>query len=354
MSFITRTIRILSCSALIVTQAFACTRILWNDNGNAVMVGRNMDFNIPMPADLWAQPRGLERTGEINGSQLKWRSKYGSVVVVALGQGVTDGVNEAGLDFNALWLAPSDYGPRDINRTGLSAIAWGQFFLDNYATVAEALNDFPKRNIQIVAVPAEANGQKIVPALHLSIADKTGDSAILEYIAGKLIVHHGSQFRVMANAPPYDVQLSTMKQFTGFGGDKPLPGANESADRFVRASYYLKMLPKPTSTPEMMAELLSVMHNVAQPFGVSDPGSPANFPTRWSTIADLTHGVFYFAAVTSPYPVWVDLKKLDFSEHSPVRKLDLTNDRFRSGDSTSSFEPASPYWLSAGETVPSH
>jgi penicillin V acylase-like amidase (Ntn superfamily) len=155
----------------------------------------------------------------------------------------------------------------------------------------------------------------------------------------------------MTNAPPYDVQLSTMKQFTGFGGAEPLPGANESAARFVRASYYLKMLPKPSSTPEMMAELLSVMHNVAQPFGVSDPNTPANFPTRWSTIADLTHGVYYFAAVTSPYPVWVDLNKLDLSERSPVRKLDLTNNPFRSGESTSNFEPDPPYWLSASETV---
>jgi penicillin V acylase-like amidase (Ntn superfamily) len=192
MSIITRTISILTCIALIATQAVACTRILWNDNGNTVLVGRNMDFNIPMPADLWAQPRGLERTGEVNGSPLKWKSKYGSVVVVALGQGVTDGMNDAGLDFNALWLAPSDYGSHDIKCAGLSATAWGQFFLDNYGTVAEAINYFQKRNIQIVAVPAEANGQKIVPTVHLSIADKTGDSAILHGWE----VSHSSRFGV--------------------------------------------------------------------------------------------------------------------------------------------------------------
>ena len=33
--------------------ARACSRVLWNDNGQAVVVGRNMDWPADMQSDLW-------------------------------------------------------------------------------------------------------------------------------------------------------------------------------------------------------------------------------------------------------------------------------------------------------------
>jgi penicillin V acylase-like amidase (Ntn superfamily) len=36
--------------------------------------------------------------------------------------------------------------------------------------------------------------------------DPSGDSAILEYLGGKLVTHHGPEYKVMTNSPPYDQQ----------------------------------------------------------------------------------------------------------------------------------------------------
>ena len=41
-------------------------------------------------------------------------------------------------------------------------------------------------------------------SVHLAVSDPTGDSAIFEYIAGKLVIHHGKEYQVMTNSPIYD------------------------------------------------------------------------------------------------------------------------------------------------------
>jgi choloylglycine hydrolase len=81
--------------------------------------------------------------------------------------------------------------------------------------------------------------------VHLSLADKTGDSAIIEYIGGKVKIYHSRNYTVMTNSPTFDRQLKLARDHKGLGGDKPLPGTSEASDRFVRASYYLKYLPGP-------------------------------------------------------------------------------------------------------------
>jgi choloylglycine hydrolase len=57
-----------------------------------------------------------------------------------------------------------------------------------------------------VIAPTLPNGQ---PAqLHLSISDATGDSAIFEYIHGKLVIHHSKRYQVMTNSPMFADQLA--------------------------------------------------------------------------------------------------------------------------------------------------
>src|SRR5690606_26361028 len=125
-------------------------------------------------------------------------------------------------------------------------------------------------------------------------------------------LHHDRSFTVMTNSPPYDQQLELKKQFAGFGGDKPLPGTTEAADRFVRASYYLDRLPPADSLPRAYAALLSVMRNAAQPFGEPDPERPNISATIWRTISDLTQRRYIYESVYTPNIVWADLAELDF------------------------------------------
>ena len=82
----------------------------------------------------------------------------------------------------------------------------GTIFIDNYATVKEAVNALEREKFIIVSdyVP----GTEKFTTLHLSISDSTGDSAIFEYINGKLKIHHDPSYTVMTNSPIFDQQLA--------------------------------------------------------------------------------------------------------------------------------------------------
>ena len=239
-----------------------------------------------------------------------------------------------------LWLAESDYGKRDESRPGLNIANWLQYYLDNFATVKEAVAFTEKAPFQIVT--ATFDGRSVTS--HLALEDPTGDSAVIEYIDGKPKVYHGRRYAVLTNSPPFDRQLEQLARYRGFGGDDPLPGSTEAADRFVRGAYYLEHLPRPADRRECVAGVLSVMRNLAQPFGTPDPARPNISPTRWRTVCDLTNRVYYFESSLNPNLVWVELKELDFAAGAPFRKLDLRHDRdAHVGDCSRQFEAAAPF-----------
>ena len=180
--------------------------------------------------------------------------------------------------------------------------------------------------------------------MHLSLADASGDSAIIEYTDGKPKIYHDRKFTVMTNSPSFEEQLANLKQYKAFGGDKDLPGSNEAADRFVRAASYLTSLPKPNTYRENVTYILSVVRNVSAPFSASgDPKRPNISATRWRTVADLTNKVYYFESTISPNIVWVQLRKLNFKEGTSVRKLDLTKQLDLVGDVSGKFKKAKPF-----------
>ncbi|MHB9099875.1 MAG: linear amide C-N hydrolase, partial [Syntrophales bacterium] len=120
---------------------------------------------------------------------LKWTSKYGSVIASGYESGTSDGMNEKGLVANMLYLAESEYPPDD-KRPTLVTGAVVQYLLDSFATVEEAVAAMRLEQFRVVTVTAP-NGSK--GTVHFSISDASGDSAIFEYIKGKLVIHHGRQ-----------------------------------------------------------------------------------------------------------------------------------------------------------------
>jgi penicillin V acylase-like amidase (Ntn superfamily) len=178
----------------------ACSRILYETGTGTYILGRSMDWNDPTATTkLWVFPEGMKRDGGIGKNPIKWTSKYGSVIASFYDVGTADGMNEKGLAGNMLYLVETDYG--DAAKTGKPTIsigAWLQYFLDNYATVKEAVEAMQDPPFTVVA-PMLPNGR--AASTHLSLSDSSGDSAILEYLGGKLVIHHGPHYRVMTNSP---------------------------------------------------------------------------------------------------------------------------------------------------------
>ena len=324
--------------------AKACTRIFANDKGGAMLVARSMDWATTTEPVLTVFPRRLERNGGHAGpmtvvadNPAHWTSQYGSVVTTIYGIGTADGINERGLAAHMLYFPPADYGGRDPARPGVQAALWAQYALDNAATVEEALTIFAK--IQIVKVEIDVHGQVQRGTVHLALEDASGDSAILEYLDGKLVVHHGREFRVMTNAPEYDKQLELLSQrdFANPTMETQVPGNVNPRDRFQRATYYLSVLTKPKTEREGIAGMFGLIRSVSIPFGAPVNGS--TFDIEYRTVSDLSEKRYFFELTTAPNVIWTDLSKLNLAGGAPVMTLDPNNIDL-SGDVTSQFQPA--------------
>ncbi|NEN97791.1 MAG: linear amide C-N hydrolase [Moorea sp. SIO3I7] len=239
-------------------------------------------------------PAGMERDGVVGKNSVEWKSKYGSVIAAGFDIGTADGLNEKGLMANLLYLSEADFGERDTSREGISYSAYTQYILDNFATVQEAVSALENDELQVVPSPLPSDsGISRPPTFHFSISDALGDSAIFEHLEGKLVIHHGKEFAVMTNSPIYDEQIGLNGYWESVGGDAMLPGTSRAADRYVRASYYLKNLPTPQSDRQALANVMSVMRNVSVPFRVTDPEQPNLSNTIWRTTADNLRKVYY-------------------------------------------------------------
>jgi penicillin V acylase-like amidase (Ntn superfamily) len=334
-----------------VQPADACTRVVYLGADGTVITGRSMDWSEDMRSNLWVFPRGMKRDGAAGPESPKWVAKYGSVVASGYDVGTADGMNEMGLATNLLYLAESDYGKPD-GKPPLSISTWAQYVLDNFPTVAEAVSALSKEPFQVIA-PTLPNGQGA--QLHLSISDATGDSAIFEYIGGKLVIHHGKQFTVMTNSPSFDRQLALNKYWENIGGLTFLPGTNRAADRFARASFLIGAIPKTTdpnyinAVPgasyinQAVAGVLSVIRSVGVPLGITTPGQPNISSSIWRTVADQKNKVYFFDSATCPNVFWVPLSELDLKEGAPVKKLTVAGGKIYSGSVAGMFEPAEPF-----------
>ena len=133
-------------------------------------------------SNLWKLPSGMEREDGVNGN-LKWTSKYGSVVATAFDLIAVDGMNEEGFAGHILWLAESDYGDPAPADTQLSQAVWLQYYLDNFKTVKEAVAWTKKSKVQIKQL-FDPTGH-LVPTLHLALNDATGHLARMRAMADR-------------------------------------------------------------------------------------------------------------------------------------------------------------------------
>ncbi len=344
-------------SFCISLPSVACTRVVYLGSDNVVITGRTLDWAEDMRSNIWKFPRGMQRDGAAGDKSIQWTSKYGSLVVSVYEAGSVDGMNEKGLVANALYLVESDYGTPTADKPHLSTTAWVQYVLDNFATTAEAVEALSKEPFQLIA-PVLPNGS---PAqAHLSLSDRTGDSAIFEYISGKLVIHHGKQFQVMTNSPKFTEQLALNTYWKNIGGLTFLPGTNRASDRFARASFlisaipltadshYIQNVPDQSYINQAVAGVLGVVRSVSVPLGITTPGQPNIASTIWRTVADQKNLVYFFDSATSPNTFWIQLSMLDFSSNAPVMKLTVAGGKIYAGNVVDKFEKAKPFiFLSA-------
>lgn len=325
-------------------EALACTRVTYLGPQDRVLTGRTFDWKLPITSNLWVFPRGMARDGAAGPRSVTWTSRYGSLIVSGYDIATVDGMNEAGLVANLLWQVDAEY-PEDDGRTPrISLSIWAQYFLDQFATVDDAVAHL--RATPLAAATGEVPDQPgRLTTVHLSLSDATGDSAILEWIDGELVIHHAHEHRVMTNEPRYEDQLAVTRYWRGVDGRQFLPGTNRATDRFVRARYYIDAVRQSDDPRIAAAAVFSVIRNASVPYGIALEDAPNLSTTRWRIVADQKERLFYVESALSPNVFWVDLAALDFEQGARVLRLDLGVDMtaIHAGEVSASFIAAEPF-----------
>ncbi|MDF9792175.1 UNVERIFIED_ORG: penicillin V acylase-like amidase (Ntn superfamily) [Methylobacterium sp. SuP10 SLI 274] len=330
---------------VVVEPAGACSRFVYLGRDGKVFTARSMDWEKPIGTDLYILPRGMARNGEVGPASIRWTSKYGSLVATAFDNSTSDGANEEGLTANVLWLEESQYPAFDgKGPPGLAISVWAQYALDNFATVDEAVVALEKQPFTLVT--SVIPGTQVIANVHMSLSDSSGDSAIIEYIDGKQVIHHGRQYQVMTNSPTYEQQLALASYWSQIGGTVMLPGTNRASDRFARASFYVKSIPQDGDPDHLLASVYGIIRNVSVPLGLSTPEKPEISSTRWRTVFDHKRRLYFFESALSPNTFWTDLNQIDSSkETGKVLKLDLGVDQANvfAGNATRSYRASEPF-----------
>jgi len=270
--------------------ARACTTICVG--GDRPVVAYNYDFH-PQEGLLLVNQRGTVRRSRVEPGGAVWTSRYGSVTFNQFGRdNPTTGMNERGLMVSLMWLDGSEYPPADA-RPAAGILEWIQRHLDLDETVAD------------VIATAETVRPTGTTPIHYFFADARGDAAVIEFFAGRMVVHRGADLPVRALANnTYD---ESVRAYDAAKRRGEVPASRGSLDRFVRGA----MLSEGKGDP--IARGFEILASVA------NPGY-----TRWSVVYDLAARVVHFRTDSNPEIRRLALGGLDFACEGTVRMFDVT------------------------------
>lgn len=326
-----KNIALLSVALSLNTISFssvACSALVFNKNKPAT-VAVNLDWKY-REGTVVIHPRNTLMVSSVDSHRyhpLIWKSRYGSVVFHGghrfKAGPAADGMNEKGLTASVLMLKSSSYSFNEELPT-LNTSEWVQYVLDNFQNVQEVLDD--SANYQLL--PSDYRNVKM--NLHMIVNDAEGQSAVLEYLDGKLIVHTQDNLTppVVTNTD-YDSAVSLLSEYHDFGGTKALPGGYDSNSRFVRAAHYLKRLPGFVAKEEHIAYAFNGLSDVAQA-----PGSA--LPTQLSMVFDIATKTIYFRSINEASVRVIPLDSINFDELN--QPLALNTYQHFSGDVVAKFQ----------------
>ena len=272
-----------------------CTTFVLKDGKGRLFFGRNFDFPAG-PGHIHVNLRGAAKTSLPTPGEkpLTWVAKYGSVSFNQNGREFPyGGINEAGLVIEQMMHeSPKSRYPQKDGRFGLEELQWIQYQLDTAATVADvAASDGRVR----------VSDNSVAP-LHFLVADAKGDTAVIEYLAGKMTCYRGADLPLAACAnSPYEDSLAYYRSLDG-GGLAQISNADgriSSENRFARAAWLAGSYA--TDNGEPVAYALDILQKVA------------SRGTQWSIVYDLEKLAIHFRTTANPRVRVLSVKDFDFA-----------------------------------------
>lgn len=336
-------------AAAIVGTAFACTGITIKTAKNELIQARTVEYGDGnLNSKLIITPRGqhfqsLTPAGKMNG--LKWTNKYGYVGIsmmfpIFIGEGLNEKGLSAGIFYFPHYGSLANFNAKSANKA-LSDMEFVKWVLGNFSTVDEVKSAL--KQVQIVSL--EEKDGKPLPTGHWRIADKQGGNVVLEIVDGGKIHFYDNKIGVLTNAPDYPWHIKNLnnyinlyagnatnyqdngEQIFSFGagtGMLGLPGDITPPSRFVRAFFYLKSLRTPADAQSAALNAFHILNNFDIPIGLEYSASHKEFipndlltATQWTTVSDLSNGVFYYKTMYQSKINKVDLNAINFATVKP-------------------------------------
>jgi len=329
-----------------------CTSFRLGTNDGGVVVGRTMEFPDLMGAKITAVPRGFTGRGIAPGDRVghAWSNAHGFVGIDGFGHPdwLTDGMNEQGLYASLLYMPGfCDYTPADGKEPEelLAIVNVVAYVLGTCRSTAEA-----QEAMQAVTVwPFEVAGFGFAPPTHLVLHDASGDSAVVEWVNGEMVIFD-NPIGVATNAPHFDWHLLNLSNYAGLSANNPepvvvngvtvepfgqgpgmsgLPADVSGPSRFVRATAYVATHQEIPDAKAGEMAAFHILNNFDIPVGFVRDGKAggAQDRTLWSTIANLTDLRYIVRGVDDPNPVAIDLKNTNLDSGDP-RQVELPRGTF--------------------------
>jgi len=290
---------------ILATPALACS-IFSLAEGGAVVCGRNLDLDGPLPGHVIVNPRGITKAilpwkgswpVDYEGEPETWVSGYGSITFTCYGRDfIESGMNEAGLVImeTSLWAV---YPPED-DRPGVSCGQWMQYQLDNYATVEEVL-------LHLGDLRPDGEGW------HYLVADSTGVSAVIEYTNGEPFVIAGDSLEVPAlTNTMYRQAYPHIAMDSAFGGDTDIASGSDSYARFVRMAALMRDYAPRDGGPPV-------------PYAFHILGEISCGQTLRSVVFDATGKSVFWKTSSNQEIRWLEMVSLDLSAGAGVLTIDV-------------------------------
>jgi choloylglycine hydrolase len=319
---------------LIDTTVSACTGGALTAKDGGTVVGRTLEFGVPLDSNLVVWPAGssFRGTTATGNHGLAFTSKYGFIGMTAanLYDQIIDGMNEKGLNVGLFYFPGyAQYAEPTPENTakGLSPGQVTTWILANFATVAEVRQHID----EIAALPVVIDILKMVPDVHLKVQDATGQAITIEPVAGQLKVFD-NPVRVLTNAPGFDFHLTHLNNYlditAGYpqsqaigdlklapfgmgGGAVGLPGDFSPPSRFIRMVFFTQNVPEQPDTVAATATLFHLLNSFDIPVGSARPpaGTAEAMPdfTTWTAVSDLKKLQYHWKTYGHQTPRLVDL-----------------------------------------------
>lgn len=288
-------------------QVLGCTTFLLRDAKGNLYFGRNFDFPVGEGL-IQINERNVQKSAMVMppDKMLTWVSLYGSITFNQVGREFPyGGMNEAGLVVEQMWLDEAKY-PEADERYALSELQWIQYQLDRAATVQEVIDSDTMVRIS----------DKPFSYLHYLVSDALGNSAVIEFLAGKMVVHTDDEMPTAALANcTYEQSLRYSQELKLGEAEHYDEVVQNSSGRFAKAA-------------AMTENYSGVTDPVDYSFAILDSVAQGEH-TRWSIVYDITRMKICFRTLVNPLVQYLDMHSFDFScgPRNLYRSIDETAPR---------------------------